>query len=403
MVRIFIAIISMMAATCFLMAQSNGENIQWEYREGFAKWEDGRKLVWLEGDTLKVPDSIKVVVVDTAAAYYKVILRVVYDVENRNVVERESWYVRDGIYYMRAYLFFTTHNKYISSDISLQQYRQLKLDQPKHNAWSVSLHPTFTWHQLWDSRVYQIQVASDSLFTDVLAEEFVSNDTTYTLLEYSMMPGLERYWLDTLMFDGTQDALVEDGWNYELEKFSLALWMMPDKDGQVYTSVMAGVDDGTTPGYQRYALSFNPENKIRFRIRPNLNTIVTNYSTTVVPLNEWVHIVGTYDGVAKRLYINGELEWVKNVGLAMNYADADVFVIGASYFLPENRRYSGKLKGIGVWDYDIGIEGVKRLYDAGVDAVYPLVWNVLEINKRYYWRVRPYDDVNDLYGQWSGK
>ena len=366
-----------------------------EYTKGFAHWE-GRKLSW---DVIKYgfADSLKVVAIDTSGSLYKIIRRVVYD--DRSVLESEQWYVPDGIYYLRGYLFFPDNN--VATDISMSEYRQLKLDTPEHGEYGVSLNPVFSWNQLFDAQTYNIQIAKDSLFTDLLVDKLV-NDTTYHLEdEPHLIAGLERMWYDELEFDGTQEALIKDGWYYDLPQYTISVWIKPDADGQDYVSVIAGVDDSQAPGFQKYGLGLNSENKIRWRVRPKDNA-TTSYSSFVAPLNEWTHLLGTYDGSVKHLYINGELEIERSINVAMEYHTDDVFVIGASSLLPNGRRYSGLLTNLGIWDRVLSENERMDIFNAGYDH-FPLPEQTLDLDTRYYWRVRPYDEENDIYGQWSGK
>lgn len=65
------------------------------------------------------------------------------------------------------------------------------------------------------------------------------------------------------------------------------------------------------------------------------------YSTTVIAVGEWHHVVGTYDGAAVRLYIDGVLEGQSAVTLTIDYGTRPVF-IGTS----GETVFDGKLQGI---------------------------------------------------------
>lgn len=51
----------------------------------------------------------------------------------------------------------------------------------------------------------------------------------------------------------------------------------------------------------------NPSNTLRFRITAG-GSDVNIADTSTHPLNEWIHVVGTYDGTTKKIYVNGKLK-----------------------------------------------------------------------------------------------
>ncbi|MEM6437021.1 MAG: LamG domain-containing protein [Cyanobacteria bacterium P01_D01_bin.115] len=68
---------------------------------------------------------------------------------------------------------------------------------------------------------------------------------------------------------------------------------------------------------------------------------------TGLPLNEWSHIAGTYDGKSIRLYINGEL------GAETCYESAPLELTKSDFWLGNHRQntrpYAGYLKDIQLW------------------------------------------------------
>ena len=68
---------------------------------------------------------------------------------------------------------------------------------------------------------------------------------------------------------------------------------------------------------------------------------------TGLPLNEWSHVAGTYDGESIRVYINGEL------GAETLYEGAPLELTESDFWLGNNRQntrpYAGYLKDIQRW------------------------------------------------------
>jgi len=107
---------------------------------------------------------------------------------------------------------------------------------------------------------------------------------------------------------------------------------------------------------------------------------VTIITQTLVPLYEWVHVCGTYDGSVMRLYING----VPDPVAVANYADPVQNTpvgthVGAAPYL-EAQYFHGFIDEPRIMDRALTAEEVQQRVQLG--------------NGRYYWRVEVSDGVN---------
>lgn len=88
------------------------------------------------------------------------------------------------------------------------------------------------------------------------------------------------------------------------------------------------------------------------------------YSTTPIIVNRFYHVVGTYDGRAVRLFVNGQLEAAVEIALRVDY-DTRPIVLGSS----GETVFDGRLRGIideaSIYARALEAEEVKALYDAG--------------------------------------
>ncbi len=88
------------------------------------------------------------------------------------------------------------------------------------------------------------------------------------------------------------------------------------------------------------------------------------YSTTPIVVGQFYHVVGTYDGTAVRLYVNGSLEGQAAVSVTVDYGSRPVF-IGTS----GETVFDGKLNGVvdeaSIYNRALDASEVGDLFDAG--------------------------------------
>ena len=93
-------------------------------------------------------------------------------------------------------------------------------------------------------------------------------------------------------------------------------------------------------------------------------TLAVAYSTTAVAVGQFYHVVGTYDGIVVRLYVNGVLEGQAAVSATVDYATRPIF-IGTS----GETVFDGKLAGIvdetSIYNRALDPTEIAALYMAG--------------------------------------
>lgn len=88
-----------------------------------------------------------------------------------------------------------------------------------------------------------------------------------------------------------------------------------------------------------------------------------------VPLNQWSHIVGTYDGTEARVYVNGVLADARPVSGPMPAGTHDLF-IGRIETNP-NRNFDGLIDEVAIWNRGLSSNEVAALYAVGSAGMCP--------------------------------
>ena len=100
------------------------------------------------------------------------------------------------------------------------------------------------------------------------------------------------------------------------------------------------------------------------------------FSTTPIAVDQFYHVVGTYDGSDVKLYVNGTLEGQAPVSITIDYGSRPVF-IGSS----GETVFDGKLNGIvdeaAIYNRALDSSEVAALYAAGTSGKCPSVTGLL--------------------------
>ncbi|HRX05419.1 MAG TPA: LamG domain-containing protein, partial [Anaerolineae bacterium] len=109
-----------------------------------------------------------------------------------------------------------------------------------------------------------------------------------------------------LTFDGNDRVSVPNRAGVGLNQYTLAMWVKPSAINEI--SNVNLIDKRETTG-TNYQLSLRPgTNYVQFLTAPcTVGGGDVLSSPAGLPVNKWSHVVATYDGATKRLYVNGAL------------------------------------------------------------------------------------------------
>ena len=153
-----------------------------------------------------------------------------------------------------------------------------------------------------------------------------------------------------MQFDGIDDYLdAGAGANLDItEKVSLEAWVNPAKPSFGEPAVL-GKD------MSAYALTWSGTRMFFYINRGGINCAAE------IPLNEWSHVVGTYDGSRLRLYVNGKLV----SGRVMRKPGTAIRSRGDSVQLGRREKgyYCGMIDNARIFDRPLSAKEVKSHYD----------------------------------------
>ena len=164
-------------------------------------------------------------------------------------------------------------------------------------------------------------------------------------------------------FDGSNDK-IDVPWNSSLNhtQFSVECWAKVTGGAGSYRCPVASRADQPQRGYIIYAAS---NNKWEFWSGTGAQVGWTIISGPDVVLDQWVHLVGTYDGAAFGFYLNGSLVGSRTALYGIN--PTNVFRIGAgategagSFF------FNGVIDEVAAYDRALSPERVLAHYAAGM-------------------------------------
>jgi hypothetical protein len=150
-------------------------------------------------------------------------------------------------------------------------------------------------------------------------------------------------------FDGVDDRVeIPDSPSQKPQALTVETWVKFDS---LSSNTSGGAPNGlqylvfkknqSVGNFEGYSLLKTDANKLRIGFAPgNGNIGAVADSTTFVTAGVFYHVVGTYDGSAIRLYVNGQLESTTPYNLPLNYDTRPLF-LGTS-----GENFDGKFNGV---------------------------------------------------------
>ena len=171
-------------------------------------------------------------------------------------------------------------------------------------------------------------------------------------------------------FDGVNDYIeVQNSQNLNSPTWTISTWI--NVNGYYFGNVNGNISDGNTivgkgtdfnSGF--YGLGYSSQSLKAvsyFGIGSQANGAV---STTNITLNNWINVVGTWDGVNMKIYVNGQLE-NSNSNFSNNPGINNENLFFGT--MAQNNLYpywlNGKIDDIGIWNRALTQQEITNMYN----------------------------------------
>jgi hypothetical protein len=141
---------------------------------------------------------------------------------------------------------------------------------------------------------------------------------------------------------------------------SAEAWFYPTSYGTTYARILDKGGDCDGGGYD---LEFNAVglNGVRWVIW-DVSTPTNLDSDAVVPLNQWTHVVGTFDGTNMKMYVNGVLQSAHPT--ATMSVNGQALTIAVENGTCTENYFPGRLDELAIYDHVLTAVQVGRHYNA---------------------------------------
>jgi hypothetical protein len=170
---------------------------------------------------------------------------------------------------------------------------------------------------------------------------------------------------NALDFDGLNDGVeipASQSLDITSNRITLSAWFCFRAIGSSGSKVICKGWGGGLATYLLHAYS----TQLQFRVRIN----GTNYNVngTVPVINQWYHLLGTYDGAAMRIYEDGiQISSVNVAGSITTYSQPLLIgnsgKSGGGVGDDANRNLNGQVKGVSIFDTALTATQVQTLYN----------------------------------------
>ncbi len=154
-------------------------------------------------------------------------------------------------------------------------------------------------------------------------------------------------------------VIEEDGRLRPAKGVSVQIWAKIRQPGSLNGLICNFQDNGSNEsGFGMHTT----DNGIEWAVSTGRFTMISE----ACPLNRWVHIVGTFDGVKSRLYMDGKLAAEKEAGGLISWKFKPVDMnLGRYHDDNEDFRVNGVLDEAALWNRTLSEDEISRLYNEG--------------------------------------
>jgi hypothetical protein len=181
---------------------------------------------------------------------------------------------------------------------------------------------------------------------------------------------------------------------------TLEAWVAPTQFGEADNgTTFISKSDLTTLNNQPYGLLFASNGRVLMRVGNSANLEQSGFSSTVLPLNSFSHVVGTYDGATIKIYVNGVLENSQAASIGAMTTNNLPVRIGANNV----NGYLGKIDEPSIYNRaltDAEIQAIFNAGSAGKCLAPPAVCTAAPANQVSWYRAE--NNANDSQGSNHG-
>ena len=172
-------------------------------------------------------------------------------------------------------------------------------------------------------------------------------------------------------FDGSSGFVsVPDSPSLDItDAITIDAWINPATPGNSLGLVFVMLKgDGCCGDTQSYGFLWGTESMLQSIILRlgNATTNVEVRSNAVIPLNEFTHVAGTYDGTTMRLYVNGVLDSSATTTLGPLQITSTPLIIGSSQRNGvEQTFFQGLVDEVEIFNRALSADEILAIYNAG--------------------------------------
>jgi hypothetical protein len=163
-------------------------------------------------------------------------------------------------------------------------------------------------------------------------------------------------------FDGVTDYIaVPSVSDLRLTRFTISAWVMPTT---IMDRPQALIFKSDSDGGQRnYGLTIEPDGmQVGLSFQNDLDALVSVQSTASLVMNQWNHVVGTYDGSDLKIYVNGYLQNSDSTS-ADPVRNNQPLRIGGNVFLSgEYAAFAGRLDEVTIYNHALSAAEVRDTF-----------------------------------------
>lgn len=169
-----------------------------------------------------------------------------------------------------------------------------------------------------------------------------------------------------LFFDGQNDKVVIHDNDQALDRIddqiTLEAWIKVEGVNNLVGRIIDRSDNQFDDRYVIEVYQLGDQQIVHLNINRN------NLWSPPIPLNEWIHIAGTYNGEQIKLYINGSLQDSLQVQTTIDVNESDLFIGGSGSNSQYPGTFSGAIDEIKLWSQARTREQVRQDMSWGVSS-----------------------------------